>query len=62
MTAGMSLPGSPLSYVVSFDPARRHNDEMAVVDLEKGPLTFVAQNDCPVDPKDLGQSRIVWTF
>jgi hypothetical protein len=28
------------SCVASFDPARRHNDEMAVVDLEKRPLTF----------------------
>jgi selenium-binding protein 1 len=33
-------PPEKLAYVASFDPARRRNDEMAVVDLDKGSLTY----------------------
>ena len=31
-------PPEKLAYVASFDPARRRNDEMAVVDLDNPPL------------------------
>ena len=33
-------PPEKLAYVASFDPARRRNDEMAVVDLDSGSLTY----------------------
>jgi len=33
-------PPEKLAYVATFDPARRRNDELAVVDLESGSLTY----------------------
>jgi hypothetical protein len=33
-------PPEKLAYVASFDPTRRRNDEMAVVDLDNGSSTY----------------------
>jgi methanethiol oxidase len=35
-----AAPPEKLAYVASFDPARRRNDEMAVVDVDSASLTF----------------------